>query len=70
MCNQRNMQQIYRPRAQEENKEVIWAGREDGNTINATQLSMRAKEDGKHDKCHPIEYACIDICSTGELFGR
>ena len=28
--------------AQEKNKEVIWAGREDGNTINATQLSMRA----------------------------
>ena len=40
------MQQLYRPRAQEENKEVIWAGREDGNTINATQLSMSAQEDG------------------------
>ena len=36
MCNQRNMQQIYRPCAQEENKEVIWAGREDGDMINAT----------------------------------
>ena len=36
MCNQRNMQQIYRPRAQEENKEVIWAGRQDGDMINAT----------------------------------
>ena len=45
MCNRRNMQQIYSPRAQEENKEVIWAGREDGNTINATQLSMRTQED-------------------------
>ena len=41
-CNRRNKQQIYRPRAQEENKEVTWAGREDGNTINATQLSMCA----------------------------
>ena len=40
------MQQIYSPHAQEENKGVIWAGREDGNTINATQLSMHAKEDG------------------------
>ena len=46
MCNRRNMQQIYRPRAQEENKGVIWVGREDGNAINATQLSMRAYEDG------------------------
>ena len=40
------MQQIYRLRAQEENKEVIWTGREDGNMINATQLSMCAQEDG------------------------
>ena len=38
MCNRRNMQQIYRPHAQEENKGVIWAGRE----VNATQLTMRA----------------------------
>ena len=36
MCNRRNMQQIYRPRAQEENKEGIWAVREDGDMINAT----------------------------------
>ena len=45
MCNG-NMQRIYRPRAQEENKAVICVGREEGNTINATQLSMRAWEDG------------------------
>jgi len=42
MCYRSNMQHIYRPHAQEENKGVIWAGREDGNTINATQLTMRA----------------------------
>ena len=46
MCYRKNMQQIYRRHAQEENKGVIWAGREDGNTRNATQLTMRAYEDG------------------------
>ena len=42
MFHRSNMQQIYRARAQEENKGVSWVGREDGTTINATQLSMRA----------------------------
>ena len=41
MCNQRSMQQIYRARAQDKKKGVIWVRRKAGNTINYEGVTLQ-----------------------------